>query len=334
MALLSDARPSYTPAPSPDIDFAPTGLHKGLPAIYFNKMQTQQLTTSFEWTLVGKFSYGYNKENPKLGRPAVEHMEQYFIALDLKGKFRLGLLDNRHLLIQCQLKEDFLRLYSRSVWYISGHPMRIFKWSPGFHTAKESSVVPVWLAFPRLPVHLFQKSALFQIASLIGFPLRTDVATAEWRRPSIARIQVEIDLLKVNPTKLWIGMEGFEGFWQKVEYENMPSYCTHCWHVGRSEQLCHVHHPELKTGTAEHPPVDKSQRLKQVYKPKVPEQQKSQPSVQPDVPSGLVTAAADAHKDLPPTNFPDKENSVEFDLIWDQRSLLKSPLCRRKRLRL
>lgn len=76
---------------------------------------------------------------------------------------------------------------------------------------KESSIVPVWISLPRLPIQFFKREALFQIAALIGTPLRLDAATISLKRPSIARVQVEIDLLKPNPTKVWIGMENLEG---------------------------------------------------------------------------------------------------------------------------
>ncbi|KAJ8752689.1 hypothetical protein K2173_006491 [Erythroxylum novogranatense] len=33
---------------------------------------------------------------------------------------------------------------------------------------------------------------------------------------------------------------------RKLVYEKVPSYCQHCWLVGHSEDLCHVHNPELK----------------------------------------------------------------------------------------
>lgn len=99
---------------------------------------------------------------------------------------------------------------------------------------------------PRLPVLFFAKQPLFKIASLIGTPLRLDSATSSLKRPGVARIQVEIDLLKDRTSQVWIGMGSADGFWQQIEYENVPSYCTHCWHVGHSELVCHVHNPELK----------------------------------------------------------------------------------------
>lgn len=45
-------------------------------------------------------------------------------------------------------------------------------------------------------------------------------------------------------------MGATEGFWQRSDYENVPSYCKHCWHVGHSESACYVHNPDLKAVTA------------------------------------------------------------------------------------
>lgn len=126
---------------------------------------------------------------------------------------------------------------------------------------------------PRLPVHLFAQPALFRIASLIGRPLRLDNATRTLKLPGVARLQVELDVLKERPKQIWIGMGSLGGFWQKIEYENVPPYCTHCWHIGHAETFCHIHHPELRTKeSAENPkkgPEETAKsRIRQVYIPK------------------------------------------------------------------
>lgn len=79
----------------------------------------------------------------------------------------------------------------------------------------------------------------------------------------MARVQIEIDLLKPCLEKIWIGVENGDGFWQKLEYED---YCQHSWHVGHSEALCHIHNPELKAMDNRKP--THAQGKKQVYVPK------------------------------------------------------------------
>lgn len=122
---------------------------------------------------------------------------------------------------------------------------------------------------------------LFAIASLFGTPLRLDDATAMLKCPSMAKIQVEIDVLKPLPQKVWIGMGSMNGFWQKIEAEKIPKYCTHCWHLGHQNSDCYI--TELKN-SAKNKDVDSAknpinsgksketsdnQTSRMVYRPKV-----------------------------------------------------------------
>ncbi|XP_027120509.2 uncharacterized protein [Coffea arabica] len=124
--------------------------------------------------------------------------------------------------------------------------MRVFKWSPAFHVDKEPSVVPVWFQLPKLPLHYFQKEAIFQISSVLGIPLFVDAATSAVARPSLARVCVEIDLLQPRPSRIWIGNGNYDGFWQDLVPENIPKYCPHCFRQGHGVDDCHVRNPALR----------------------------------------------------------------------------------------
>lgn len=80
---------------------------------------------------------------------------------------------------------------------------------------------------PHLPIMFFYKQTIF-------FPL---VAMASLKRPRVAWIQVEIDLLKPRSDQIWIGLGEADGYWQKIEYESFLDYCQNCWHVGHFK-LC------------------------------------------------------------------------------------------------
>ena len=92
----------------------------------------------------------------------------------------------------------------------------------------------------------FHKEALFQIAGLVGVPLLVDTATMAVSRPNVARVCVEVDLLKPLPPRVWIGNGGHEGFWQELRPENLPSYCLHCYRQGHRVDACHVLQPALR----------------------------------------------------------------------------------------
>ncbi|KAL0298137.1 UNVERIFIED_CONTAM: hypothetical protein Sangu_3159500 [Sesamum angustifolium] len=115
--------------------------------------------------------------------------------------------------------------------------MRIFKWSPTFNPNHESSIVPIWISLPELPAHLFQKDALFAIAKHIGTPKIAD-STYNKSNLSKARVCVEIDLLKPTLEEIDIQICGVT-IVQKIEYEQVPHYCSLCNHIGHQESECY-----------------------------------------------------------------------------------------------
>ena len=52
-------------------------------------------------------------------------------------------------------------------------------------------------------------------------------------RPSVARVCVEVDLLKKNPNRVWLNMGQYEG--QKIVYEKDLRYCTSCSKEGHAK---------------------------------------------------------------------------------------------------
>lgn len=215
------------------------GTHKGEIAGFFPSDLLHDYCKPFHFDLIGKFSQG---------RPNMEAIHGFFKAQDFLDTYSVGLLNPRHIIVKFHGERDLHRFYSCKLWYIGDFPTRIFKWTPDFHANRESSIVPIWFKFPGLPVQFFNSDALSFLASLFDTPLRWDSATASFKRPSVARIQVEIDLLKPLPHRLWVGTGDNVDFWQKFEPdEDLPSYCQYCWHVGHSEKICTVKHPELKS---------------------------------------------------------------------------------------
>ncbi|XP_027183870.1 uncharacterized protein LOC113782162 [Coffea eugenioides] len=202
-----------TATPSLSVLATPS-THKGEPALIFSQVAMEKLAAPYRLALVGKFSRG----RPKL--------EEFFA--------------------QFHSDADFHRVWARGIWYVHGHPMRVFKWTPSFHVDREPSVVLVWFQMPKLPLHLFHKETLFQIAEVVGVPLLVDAATLAVSRPSVARVCVEVDLMKQRPSRVWIGTGQHDGFWQELVPENLPPYCSHCFRQGHTEVGCHVLHPALK----------------------------------------------------------------------------------------
>ncbi|KAL2228321.1 UNVERIFIED_CONTAM: hypothetical protein Sindi_1811800 [Sesamum indicum] len=104
------------------------------------------------------------------------------------------MINAKHVLISMSNEIDFSHLWLRRIWYIQEYPMRVFKWTPTFTAAQESSVVPIWVSFPEFPAHLFHKDALYVIASMVGRP-QIDDFTFNQSKLSKAGVCIEIDLL-------------------------------------------------------------------------------------------------------------------------------------------
>ncbi|KAK4382234.1 hypothetical protein Sango_2891300 [Sesamum angolense] len=137
-------------------------------------------------------------------------------ALDARPRFSRGFLrraiNARHVFIKFALEENYTKLWIKSVWFVNGFPMRVFKWTPTFNPPEESPIVPVWVRLPKLPIQFFDREPLFSIARLLGTPLRMDVSTASLVCPSVAR---------------------------PVVYERLPKYYATCKHSGHDDHECY-----------------------------------------------------------------------------------------------
>ena len=123
--------------------------------------------------------------------------------------------------------------------YIKDSLFRFVKWSADFKSGAEPSIVPMWIRFPNLlPICFFQDYYLRSIANVVGKLLLIDGPTPRFSRPSVARVCVEVDLLKKNPNRVWLNMGQYEGRWQKIVYEKDLRYCTSCSKEGHAKSNC------------------------------------------------------------------------------------------------
>ncbi|XP_020695165.1 uncharacterized protein LOC110108744 [Dendrobium catenatum] len=123
--------------------------------------------------------------------------------------------------------------------------MRLLKWTPNFDVWEESPIAPVWISFMNLRLHFCNSQVLFRLASIFDRPFQTDEATASITQPSIARVLVELDVSKKHPGEVWLGFE-LNGYFQKVEFENLLIFRSHCKMHGLGFKDCFRLHPHLR----------------------------------------------------------------------------------------
>ncbi|KAG6488355.1 hypothetical protein ZIOFF_049598 [Zingiber officinale] len=211
-------------------NFKEISMCNNVPGVFYNDEEVKALSDTYKFSLIGKFSGR---------RPPPQIVYQGFKGLGLSSPYNIRFLRAGHIFLHLTSNEDMARIWTRGVWRIGGSILRIFKWTPHFSYAAESSVVPVWVQFPDLPVHMFNKKCVFSMARIVGCPIKIDEATADGSRLFMARACVEIDLLKPRVEQFLIGI-GDEHRLQRVVYERMPEYCQYCMHLGHAEADCYV----------------------------------------------------------------------------------------------
>ncbi|XP_060200864.1 uncharacterized protein LOC132629150 [Lycium barbarum] len=120
--------------------------------------------------------------------------------------------------------------------------MWLQRWTPDFKPEEDIPLAPIWALLPGLPFHMHNWVYIKQIVEAAGTPIEVDLATKNMNRPSMAKVRIEIDLLKPLVTNVWIGNEDedspLRGFTQKIEYESIPKYCKHCRKLGHNLANC------------------------------------------------------------------------------------------------
>ncbi|XP_059294577.1 uncharacterized protein LOC132047566 [Lycium ferocissimum] len=209
----------------------------GVPAIIFKaKFFYEVMATECKFTIVGRFL----KPRPQIDRLRATFEEK----TPLKGTVIIGVYDNYNVFMDFTNEEDFAIIWPKRVMTIEGMQMWMTKWSPKWRPEIDSPIILVWVLLPQLPFHCHTWYYVRQTLSPIDTPIAMDNATNGRTRPSMAKVRVEIDLTKPRINKLWIGAEDencpLRGFYQKIEYEAMPKYCTHCCLLGHAIEDCRV----------------------------------------------------------------------------------------------
>ena len=81
----------------------------------------------------------------------------------------------------------------------------------------------VWVRFLELPIEYFNKLALFDVAKLVGIPIKGDFATDSVSRARYGRVCVEIMIDRPLVPSIWI-VNG----WQHINCENLDLLCMTC----------------------------------------------------------------------------------------------------------
>ncbi|CAI8595563.1 unnamed protein product [Vicia faba] len=103
--------------------------------------------------------------------------------------------DTSYFIARFKNNEDQEKVMEQGPYFIYGKPLFLKYWSPDFEIKEDIlRVLPLWITLPNLPMHLWGKKSISNIASTIGKPITTDECTAKKLCISYARVLVEVDI--------------------------------------------------------------------------------------------------------------------------------------------
>ncbi|OIT24755.1 hypothetical protein A4A49_28383 [Nicotiana attenuata] len=225
------------------LPYRPYSLFEGKPVVTFTKEENDLLAQTCKWTVIGKLTRI---------RPSIELIRSDFAkSIPGKGNIKIGAYDMHHIFIDFDNKEDHSKVIARNyMTFGKDNTMVIQKWFSFIQTGCRLVIHSVWITLPNLQWHYYEWGALCRILGPVGIPLIMDKATMSKIRPTTAKVRVEINLAKPIVQEVLLEFINGEGskemVVQKIEYESIPAFCTHCKMRGHSDATCRILHPELK----------------------------------------------------------------------------------------
>ncbi|OIT38822.1 cytosolic sulfotransferase 12 [Nicotiana attenuata] len=192
MALNSTATPSRQ---EQEAVIARRTTHNGMPAVIFKaKDYYGVMADECKRTLVGRFL----KIRPQIDKFRAQFSEKFA----LEGTVKIGVYGIYNVFLDFINDEDFDIIRFKRVVEIAGAQMWLQKWTSDFKPDEDLPIATIWALLPKLPFHMHTWHYAKQVIGPAGTPLELDIATKTKTRPSMAKVRVEIDLLKPLHTKL------------------------------------------------------------------------------------------------------------------------------------
>lgn len=111
------------------------------------------------------------------GRPSVDEIRPHVCThWMMNSEVHIGLLDPKHVIMRFSSQEDFIQAWTRESLVIKAYYFK-FLWSLWFDPRFESSIAPLLISLPNLPLNFFNSDYLKSIAEVIGRVLRFDGPT-------------------------------------------------------------------------------------------------------------------------------------------------------------
>ncbi|XP_043697339.1 uncharacterized protein LOC122648158 [Telopea speciosissima] len=156
-----------------------------------------------------------------------------------QGSLDTFLLDNGFFIFKFSSPLDKSRALEGGPWLVGKRPIFLRQWSRQLQLRQlDFSSIPLWIAFPGLPLHFWCTGGLSLIGSAFGKPLFSDLHTRRKDRLAFARICVEVSAAESLPSFITVHEGEGHSFEQEVHYDWLPPQCLTCKTFGHESQFC------------------------------------------------------------------------------------------------
>lgn len=165
------------------------GTHLGKPVVFFSAQDyLVKLAQDCKLTIIGKFLKT---------KPTMEEIRKLFVSqFHLKAPVKIVYFDHKYVYLDFANEVDYNHIYSKTYIHFGDYLMKILKWTPDFKPEVETAIVSVWIIIHQLLWHLFRWDVISRMVEDVGTGIAPDQAIYSKSRGNIAKVKVEINLLK------------------------------------------------------------------------------------------------------------------------------------------
>lgn len=220
------------PVTSVDLSTLPIPTEKeGKPAVVLPESFYLEGCDIWRFSLIGRLDLkGVNFQDVK---DNLEHQWQLG-----QGRVQFVPMNRVFFIIKLQSQADKDKLLNAEAWFFDHQKLNLIEWFPGFDTDKQrTSHASVWVKFPGLPVEFWIEKTLLAMAKSLGTPIVVDRRTLAHEYGHFTPVLVDINFVEPATDAIHVIVGGLD-FWQPVEIQKKPKFCSHCKIIEHNDQEC------------------------------------------------------------------------------------------------
>lgn len=131
-------------------------------------------------------------------------------------------------------------------WLFDNQLMVLQRWDEELKwTDERFNLSPIWIQVKYIPPHWLSVDTGRKIGSMLGEVKDVMIVETWGKEDRHIKIQVDLDLTKALIRGMKLKYRQTET-WVEFRYEQLPTFCFYCGHIGHNEKLCAKRNEDLR----------------------------------------------------------------------------------------